>query len=498
MGGRNAVLRLEWSLWGLVLFANFVVAASFFVGGFGWHYAYYPNRSAGDLLVPTGLAGVLYFAVASAHARLRVHQVVGPAVRFIAEDLPSTARERVSLAKVPRRLAVNAAAYWLLAPAWGIPLVLFGIDYDFGALLLAKVVIAWVMLAVAAVMLTYLLVERGLRRARAEAFVGETMLAGQRTMGMLSRLLLAWLAAAGLPLGTMALFMVGTDAGQRIRSAGVIWSTAGIGAAAGIVVMIYAARAIVDPVNRVRTGLRTVAEGDLSIDVHVDESGELGLLQAGFNQMVVGLRERDHMRELFGAHVGADVAARALDGQHGLGGERREASAMFVDIIASTGLAQRTDPDEVVALLNAFFEAVVIIVGVEGGLINKFQGDGALCVFGAPIDQPDHASRALRVARQLHRRLGSLPHVTAAIGVSSGEVVAGNVGAADRYEYTVIGDAVNEAARLTEQAKLTDGRILVSASTLRLAQEEAAHWCEAGSYELRGRAQPTVAYALVR
>src|SRR5207245_3296705 len=114
------------------------------------------------------------------------------------------------------------------------------------------------------------------------------------------------------------------------------------------------------------------------------------------------------------------------------------------------GLAESHPPDEVVAVLNAFFETVVARVAAEGGLVNKFEGDGALCVFGAPVPQLDHAERALRAARVLHRELLALaavpPGLDAAIGVSSGTVVAGNVGAEERFEYTVIGDPVNEAA----------------------------------------------------
>ena len=98
---------------------------------------------------------------------------------------------------------------------------------------------------------------------------------------------------------------------------------------------------------------------------------------------------------------------------------------MFVDIIGSTGLAQSRDPDAVVAILNTFFDAVVRVVTAEGGLVNKFQGDGALGVFGAPTMLPDHAKRGLRAARALAAELATMGDIAAAIGVSSGEVVAG-------------------------------------------------------------------------
>ncbi|TML63312.1 MAG: adenylate/guanylate cyclase domain-containing protein, partial [Actinobacteria bacterium] len=148
---------------------------------------------------------------------------------------------------------------------------------------------------------------------------------------------------------------------------------------------------------------------------------------------------------------------------------------MFVDLIGSTSLAQSRPPEDVVAVLNALFAAVVGAVGAEGGWVNKFEGDGALCIFGAPDVQPDHAARALRSARSLRATLAQLDDVDVGIGVSAGVVVAGNVGAEQRYEYTVIGDPVNEAARLTDEAKRQPGRVLAGESAVRIAGDEASH-----------------------
>jgi adenylate cyclase len=118
----------------------------------------------------------------------------------------------------------------------------------------------------------------------------------------------------------------------------------------------------------------------------------------GFNRMAHGLRERERLRTLFGHHVGPDVARRAMEAEVALGGEVVEATAMFVDMIASSTLAEQRPPDEVVEILNAYFDAVVRCVGAEGGYVSKFEGDGAMCIFGAPIAHPDHAARALRAA----------------------------------------------------------------------------------------------------
>ena len=122
-------------------------------------------------------------------------------------------------------------------------------------------------------------------------------------------------------------------------------------------------------------------------------------------------------------------------------------------------------------------------------MVNKFEGDAALCVFGAPVPQRDHAARALACARKLRERIDALD---AAIGVSCGTVVAGNVGAEARFEYTVIGDPVNEAARLTELAKQHDERLLASGGAVDAAGgDEALRWTPDGEVTLRGRECPT-------
>ncbi len=142
-------------------------------------------------------------------------------------------------------------------------------------------------------------------------------------------------------------------------------------------------------------------------------------------------------------------------------------------------------------MLNDFFRIVVAPVDERNGLINKFQGDAALAVFGAPLRIDDPASAALATARALGAELRRLP-VDFGIGVSAGPVFAGNIGAENRYEYTVVGDAVNEAARLADRAKDFDGRVLCSAAAIDRADEaERRRWGVQGSEMLRGRSQLT-------
>jgi len=129
------------------------------------------------------------------------------------------------------------------------------------------------------------------------------------------------------------------------------------------------------------------------IDVY--ERSELGHLQTGFNRMVAGLRERDRLRDLFGRHVGEEVVRRAVEANESVSGDEREVAILFVDLVGSTQLATTREPHEVAAVLNDFFRIVVDEVDARRGLINKFQGDAALAVFGAPLRTADPASAAL-------------------------------------------------------------------------------------------------------
>jgi adenylate cyclase len=210
--------------------------------------------------------------------------------------------------------------------------------------------------------------------------------------------------------------------------------------------------------------------------------------------MAAGLAERERLQDLFGRHVGRDVATAALDGGVKLGGEVREVGVLIVDLVGSTSMATRLPPEQVVKLLNSFFALVVEVVESYGGMVNKFEGDGALCVFGAPVDRRDPACAALCAARELRVRLtDELPDVDAGIGVSAGPAVAGNVGAEERFEYTVIGDPVNEAARLSELAKRRDERLVAAGRAVdrTLDAEERSRWTIGEDELLRGRDEPT-------
>jgi adenylate cyclase len=261
----------------------------------------------------------------------------------------------------------------------------------------------------------------------------------------------------------------------------------------GLAGTVLAAMSIADPLRQLRWALGEVQRGNFNAHMQIYDASELGLLQSGFNDMVRDLAERQRLRDLFGRYVGEDVARRALERGTELGGQERDVAVLFVDLVGSTLLAATRPPGEVVEVLNEFFRVVVDTVDHHGGFVNKFQGDAALCIFGAPLEHPDASGAALAAARELHDEL--LPVIgdgEFGIGVSAGRAIAGHIGAQARFEYTVIGDPVNEAARLTELAKLEPGHVLASATAVRDAVDaEALCWDVGEIVELRGRTQPT-------
>ncbi|WP_064744014.1 adenylate/guanylate cyclase domain-containing protein [Actinomadura oligospora] len=317
-----------------------------------------------------------------------------------------------------------------------------------------------------------------------------------RLPGVTTRVMLAWALGTAVPVFGLVCVGVAALVTPGIRTTQLALTILALGATAlgvGTGVTFLAVRAIADPIKAVRGGMTRVARGDLSGEVEVYDASEVGQLQAGFNDMVAGLREHERLRDLFGRHVGEEVAGLAFERDIELGGETRDVAVLFVDLTGSTRLAETRSPDQVVELLNAFFAVVVRVVAAHAGWINKFEGDAALAIFGAPSGMDDAAGAVLGAARELGDRLREeVPEVDAGIGVSAGPVVAGYIGAEQRFEYTVIGDPVNEAARLSDLAKTYDERVLASGIVVERAREaEAGRWRFGDTVNLRGRGRAT-------
>ncbi|AIG63559.1 adenylate cyclase [Corynebacterium atypicum] len=391
------------------------------------------------------------------------------------------------------RLPVYQAAVCAIVWAIGIIIAVSVAASTSGRLALA-IGVATTLAGAVVVLLTYLAAERMVRPVAAMA-LGRRFEDSTLEPPITQRLRMTWLLTSGVPavgiLGMIFGQKLGffTDDAARIIPA-ILWLIIA-SLITGFIGTTLSIMSVVDPIKELQEAINRVRRGDSNTQVDIYDGSEMGVLQAGFNEMMRGLKERERVRDIFGRYVGVEVAKRALEERPTLGGEDRKVAVLFVDVIGSTAFAVRHTPEEVVAELNKFFEHVVTTVHRNKGIINKFQGDAALAVFGAPLALADANSMALSAARELREELKGL-RLKAGIGVAAGHVVAGHIGGADRFEYTVIGDAVNQAARLTELAKDTPGQVLTNAATLRGANEaERARWTMMKSIELRGRHEMT-------
>lgn len=411
------------------------------------------------------------------------------ALRWSAEEREPTAADRAAALAVPARLTRLQAGLWLLAG------VLFTVLYGLADTRhIPKVAFTVLFGGMVVCGYSYLLTEFALRPVAARALAAGA--AEGRRQGVALRSLLIWALGSGLPvtgLMLVAVFSLSRGDVSSSRLAVTVLALGGVTLGFGLPLTWLGVSSTVAPIRLVRSALAAVEEGDLSRRVVVFDGTELGELQAGFNRMAHGLAEREKLRDLFGRHVGLEVAEAALRSDPQLGGEERDVAVFFIDLVGSTTLAATSTPAEVVALLNRFFSVVVDEVEQHDGFINKFEGDGALAVFGAPSRLEDPAGQALAAARCIQDRLlAELPECQAAAGVAAGRAVAGNVGDARRFEYTVIGDPVNEAARLAEVAKTLPGRLVASSRAVALAApEEQENWRSGGSVVLRGREEAT-------
>ena len=344
-------------------------------------------------------------------------------------------------------------------------------------------------------------------------------LPGSAAPGVRGRLLVFLVAVAFIPLFTMlglvraGLMRVraGADAAAMIAQlahAGTIIFA--IFVALGVALTLVLAQTLTRPLGCIADALRRVRGGDLSVRVRVGATDEVGLLEDGVNALVETLQDRERILGTFGRIVEPAVRDRLLAGDMRLGGELRKAAVLFCDLRGFTAMAERMPPAEVVATLNEFFSTTTAWVRSCGGFVDKFIGDAMLVIFGLLDDDQNGdgkgAAAALRCALGMRECLAPLnatraaagqPPLVVSVGVHAGEVLAGRIGAADRHEYTVIGDTVNVAARLQQLCKESAQSVVVSQDVYDLARAAGVD-CEMrrDAVTLRGRREPVCIFAI--
>ncbi len=282
--------------------------------------------------------------------------------------------------------------------------------------------------------------------------------------------------------------------------------------AAALVLAAISARALSRPIVALSRQAERIGRRDWrNIAPPTKRTDEIGDLDRGMVTMASDLeaQEIEIAREVqrrtdLGRFMSQELVDKIIRGEHplALGGERREVSILFADVVAFTPLAETRKAEEVVALLNELFTVLTEVVFRHGGVVDKFVGDAIMAVWGAPVAHEDHAIRALRAAEDMMRFLETAAddwrtrygvEIRLGVGINSGEAIVGNIGSSKRMEYTVIGDVVNVAARLETIA--TPNQVLVGGGTRDLVGDE-FELRRLGARVLTGRKAETMVYEL--
>ena len=252
------------------------------------------------------------------------------------------------------------------------------------------------------------------------------------------------------------------------------------------------------PIRAIADASQLVERGELTAVTPLKQSWirELDDAARSFNVMVGGLREREVIRETLGRYVPEEVASRLLLEGGELPARESDATILMCDIEGFTSMTESLGPTRTIEVLNAFFSKMVDLLADHDGVVTQFQGDAILATFNVPIENVDHCTNAVLAALQMtdacHTDTFAGHQLNIRVGINTGLVVAGAVGATGRLSYTVHGDAVNLAARVESINKLHNTRILVTENTVK--HITALAFRLVGETQIRGQTQPVRLY----
>ena len=249
-----------------------------------------------------------------------------------------------------------------------------------------------------------------------------------------------------------------------------------------------------------------IGRGDFNYQMEVETNDEFSHLADDVNHMAVGLKEKEWLKSNFSRYVSNHIIEEILHSKKEtkLEGERRKITVLFSDIRQFTLISEKLPPEEVVSLLNEYFEGMLEVIFSHAGTLDKFIGDGIMVEFGAPLDDPDQEKNAILTAINMKKALHNLCNkwrsqgkdpIEIGVGIHTGEAVVGNVGSQIRMEYTAIGDTVNVAARLEKQNKTYSTSIIVSSTTYDPIKEQFPFEC-LGEITLPGREGKLTIYTI--
>ncbi|MGH2953528.1 MAG: adenylate/guanylate cyclase domain-containing protein [Solirubrobacterales bacterium] len=460
--------------------------------------SFYYDGTWGEYLLIAGICCALTL-VAIAVSVLRTIPVLKPIKRWIAgeRDPDSTAQAWASAVGLPLHLIKRDMPVPVFLTA--LPSVIAGvIVLDLSWLAFFPISFATAIVLIYSAMLHYLAVEAGMRPVLVDInqqISPRLSVTGFSALPLRVRLMVA-LPLINLITGLVVAALTSDGGGGASLGVDVMIALA-VATTVSLELTVMLSKSILRPINDLERAVKAIEAGDYSVSIPVTTGDEFGEVAASFNSMVEGLRERERIREAFGTYLDREVAEYILSDGFDEEGVEIEVSILFCDVRDFTRFAADATPQQVVAALNRLFEVIVPIIAEHGGHVDKFEGDGLLAVFGAPEPYLDHADRAVRAACEIAAKVnaeGEAGELRVGIGVNTGRVVAGAIGGAGRLNFSVIGGAVNVAARVEELTRQTEDDILITPETWTAL----SHRFEAesrGKVELKGIAEPVTVYA---
>lgn len=251
------------------------------------------------------------------------------------------------------------------------------------------------------------------------------------------------------------------------------------------------------PIEKLLEITKEIASGNFNVEAKkvIKAHDEVGLLAEAFDDMTLGLKERDKVKSLFNKFHGTAVTEELLKNEVGLGGKRKNVTVFFSDIRGFTDMSEKNTSEEIVSMLNEYFEVMVHIINRNGGVVDKFIGDAIMAVWGVPNEGPDDAVNAVKACLEMRLALNKLNEsridrnlvpIKIGMGLHSGEAISGQIGSSERMEFTVIGDAVNTASRIEGSTKSFGTDLLISTEVVSRIGDMYL-LTEAGSAKVQGK-----------
>jgi adenylate cyclase len=275
----------------------------------------------------------------------------------------------------------------------------------------------------------------------------------------------------------------------------------------GVIGALLLSNFLTRPIHELVDGVRAIGRGEYDQVIKRRANDELGDLTEAFNQMSRSLEEKEQIKDAFRRYVSHQVAEEIFKDPakyiETLKGSRRTVTVLFADIRGFTPLSERLGAEEVVALLNEVLTKMTNFIFRYEGTIDKFLGDGLMAIFGAPIAHSDDINRSLNAAVDIQRAIIAMNEnrqqanketIKVGIGIDTGDVVVGNIGAKVRLNYTVIGQSVNIASRLQEIA--TGGEIIISERVFAGAEGD-YKFSEPMLIKVKGKSDPVKVYRVI-